>query len=136
MKSKKSPQEILLEKMLNVHAFIERSGDCTMRRLCLAFGVRSSSLRHSLNLLYDSGHLDKREGKRHNQGQEPGVWFATGIEKAIVAPARKASIPYKARSDAPPDATIKRKFTSAKQIGIPRDALVAAFFGAGPAAHA
>lgn len=131
MKAKKSPQEILLEKMLNVHAFIERSGDCTMRRLCLAFGVRSSSLRHSLNLLYDSGHLDKREGKRHNHGQEPGVWFATGIDKAIVAPSRKISIPYKARSDAPPEATIKRKFTSAKQIGMVRDELVSFLFGAG-----
>lgn len=136
MQSKKSPQQIVLEKMLRIHSFIERNEDCTVRTMCLAFGVAESTIRHSLALLYDSGHIDKREGKRHHQGQEPGVWFATGIDKPIVAPERKNHKPHKRRADAPPDATIKRKFTSAKQVGMVRDELVSFLFGAGPAAHA
>ena len=129
MQAKKSPQQMVYEKMLRIHAFIERNENCDVRTMCLAFGVAESTIRHSLALLYDSGHIDKREGKRRHQGQEPGVYFVTGIDKPIVAPTRKNNKVYKRRADSPPDATIKRKFTEAKQIGMVRDELVAFLFG-------
>lgn len=134
MQAKKTPQQITLEKMQSIHAFIKKHDGCSVKEMCEHFGVAESTLRHSLALLVDSGHIEKEYGKRCQHGQEPNAYYITGISKPIAAPKRKNHKPYKPRAGSAPDPTIKRKFTEAKQIGIARDWLVAALFG--PAAHA
>lgn len=122
----------MLENIQRVHAYVVANPRCGIQQLCDHFDLKENSIRKYIGLLRDSGHVYKEDGERRQSGQAPAVYFAS------ILPAPTAVAPVEKRRNLTDEVEekIARRFVPAKQVGMHRDALVAALFGAGPAAHA
>lgn len=132
MRAPRKPNNATLANIQRMYDHIALNPGASMVDLCMHFGAAASTLRHSIALLRDSGHIVKHDGARRFQGQAPASYFVTSLPRpTTVAP----SLPRSRLPMRVVDAMVKRKFVAAKQIGIARDPLVAALFGAGQVAH-
>lgn len=124
MGASKKPNLATLKAMQRNYDYIAAHPGCTTNEMVAEFKVTVSTLRNSLLLLRDGGYITKENGPRRLQGQTPSSYRVTKKERPTVVPPHSKKL-------RPTDAecSVKRKFGPAQQIGMVRDALVAALFG-------
>lgn len=122
-----------LAKIKNVHAYVAEHPGCTLQGIAVALGLGDRAVQKYIWLLRDGGHLDRIDGDRFLRGSMPSTYMVTAKPMPDSIPVKRKSerLPFRAA-----DTMIKRRFVPAVQVGMCRDALVAALFGAGPAMHA
>lgn len=138
MKSKGTPKgmgkdeiaALSLERRQQLLVLLSNYGPSNMDFLVTKLGYSKSSIAQWLYAMIETGHvvsttvLQGRNFKYYERGpnMEPLRAYAHGICKSSYIPGR--------------DAVVKQRTVPARQVGMRRDALVAALFGAGPAVHA
>ena len=122
-----------LAKIKSVHAYVAEHPNCTLQGIAGALGLGDRAVQKYIWLLRDGGHLDRQDGNRSLRRSMPSTYTVTAKPMPSEIPVKRKweRLPLRAA-----DTMIKRRFVPAVQVGMARDVLVAALFGAGPAVHA
>lgn len=115
-----------LESRIKVLDVIERHERIETNEIVTILGVPRSVLFKWLVLMEESGHvICEQEVTAHKRGSHPTNFYRRGPCRdplAVFAHGSARPLPAK-------DAAVKRKFTTAKQIGMVRDEMLSFLFG-------
>lgn len=134
MVTKRKPKEVIaakitaqeIERIAKMQLFydcIEAHPGFNSVQISEVLGISRAAARMWLRMLVDCAYVNRLVGQRGFQGCDPDSFTITEKGRPAVAPPRKTTVKVEVET------SIKRKFCKAVQIGVARDAMIAAFFG-------
>lgn len=112
-----------LKKMQQVYDCVKSNPTFSIAKISESIHISRTSVSVFLRMLIEHGHVTRHIGRRGVGGCKPDTFSITNKGRPTVVSKHKQTVMMAS------DNLVKRKFCKAVQIGVARDAMIAAFFG-------
>lgn len=129
MRFRERQQLAMLERARAAHKFIMENPGCSKAAIGAHLGIGNSSTGHVVLSLEASGHIETALGARSPNGHLPNQYRAIKKEPPSELPESKAARARRLAEEGEDEKSIRRVFVKARQEGIARDPMIAAFYG-------